>query len=640
MQSGEEEVQQDSLAKKAGKQVTRKAVKKALKTAGKAAMKVVAHTVVGATKMLIGALLAIVGPYLLILVGVMLGIFLLYLATSLLFANDPDSLTPEGKELRQHIITVSESTIDMNSPEQWQYRVPTELIIAALQIYDSTKHGASSKEAATVMGESLAPIFTYGDYEGHIETVVETCIDDVCKTSEPSFTPFTISPLESVEAWDRQMVATVSEFTTEWETASNTRTRKREVPELDENGVPTGNIIEEEYSVTTRSSSRSKTWIVDEIVNEDYTYFDRVLTNEPFGYGQNDKIAVEAFYQATGGDIRYSEWLTNNSLIGFIGSVMPGAGVPAEFMQHYLEAEKVYKVDWYFIAAIHFIETAFSTHPTMISSVGAEGHTQFMPCTWMGWSYPGCKGSNGFVNVPDSVKYNPLIIKKHGGYGIDADKNGVASPWEIKDAIYTTASYLNKNGFSRNIDQAIRAYNHSDKYVADVKAKAMEFKNASEYLPEGGSIPALAPGTLMRPTLGAVTSTYGPRSIKGSSRKYHYGVDFGNATGTPIVAISDGIVTRVVNNCPPIGNIRSKCGGGWGNHVWVKHTVAGQSFEAVYAHFSRGAVTLNQPVKQGQLLGFMGTSGSSTGVHLHFELHAGYRNKNQNVLNPAYYIPL
>ncbi|MFD6903493.1 lysozyme family protein, partial [Streptomyces diastaticus] len=64
---------------------------------------------------------------------------------------------------------------------------------------------------------------------------------------------------------------------------------------------------------------------------------------------------------------------------GFNGTVTPGAGIPPEYMQYYLAAEKIYKVDWYYLAAFHSVETQFSTHPTMISSVGAEGHLQVRP---------------------------------------------------------------------------------------------------------------------------------------------------------------------------------------------------------------------------------------------------------------------
>ncbi|WP_144235589.1 M23 family metallopeptidase, partial [Planomicrobium okeanokoites] len=71
-----------------------------------------------------------------------------------------------------------------------------------------------------------------------------------------------------------------------------------------------------------------------------------------------------------------------------------------------------------------------------------------------------------------------------------------------------------------------------------------------------------------------------------------------------------------------------------------KFTVGGRSYEAVYAHLSKIAVSEGQRVIQGQMLGNMGNSGSSTGMHLHFELHSPARISNSNVLNPTMYIPM
>ncbi|MDX1806403.1 MAG: peptidoglycan DD-metalloendopeptidase family protein [Paenisporosarcina sp.] len=636
---GDNQQERDSFVKQQGKKLVRDKAMKAIKKFGKVALKVGAKALLAAGKALLGLLAGIGLPYLLIIGGVILGLLLIYLATTLLFSSNDESLSPEQRELSNHVIEVANSTVDMSKPEQVPYRVPPELIISALQIYDSSKHGVSEKEAATIMGEALAPIFTFGNYEGLIEEVVTVCVEgeEEC-TSVPSETPFEINYVESVEAWDRVLTANYSEYTTDWETASSSSTETVQVPKKDANGVPIpGQFIEDEITTRTTVKSRVTTMIDNSIGNEDYTYFDRVLSEEPFGYGINDKLTTEALYQATGGEIRYKEWLSGNSLAGFNGTVTPGSSVPSQYMEYYLAAEKAYKVDWFFVAAIHFVETGFSTHPTMMSSVGAEGHTQFMPCSWLGWAYPGCVGGNGFIDVGEDIKFNPKLIKQYGGYGIDADKNGKATPWDIKDALFTTASYLNKNGFAKNVDKAIRAYNHSDIYVRDVKEAANRFKNEATYSPSDGTVPNLAPGSFMKPAKGTFSSGYGPRAFE--KRSFHYGIDIANPEMPPIVAAADGVISKLHTGCPKIGSRSSTCGDYWGNHVWIKHNVGGQQFEAVYGHFSAVGVSLNQEVKQGQFLGYMGTSGSSTGVHLHFELHLGSRNKYKNVLNPTMYIP-
>lgn len=636
------EQEQNQVAEIA-KQQARKALRKKgialLKKAGKAAARAAVHATAAVLKSLLGFLASIGLPYILIIVGSLLLLFMIYLGTTMLFSSG-EGLSKDAKERHSYVIEQSNQTVDMSKLEQIPYRVPPELIISALQVYDSTKHGKSEKEAIKTMAQALKPIFEYGEYEGSIETEVETCIDGKC-TTEKSEDKFTITPLVHVEAWDRVMTANYTPHSTGWEISVTQSTTTKEVPKKDAEGKPTGEMMTVEVPKVVTIKNRAHTFRADENETMDYTYFDRVLSSPPFDYGPKDKLMVEALYQATGGDISYSEWVTGSSFGGgFNGTVTPGAGIPPEYMQYYLAAEKIYKVDWYYLAAFHSVETQFSTHPTMISSVGAEGHLQFMPCTWIGWSYPACKGSNGGVKIPDYIKYDPSMIKRFGGYGVDANKNGVASPWEIEDAIYTAAAYLSANGFSSNIDRAIYAYNHADWYVQKIKGNAISFRDAAVYAPNSGEVPALKPGDFMRPSMGSITSPFGYRSLGGGA--FHGGVDLSTGKNdTPVVATADGTITRVVSNCPPIGYFGSKCGGGFGNHVYVKHVVGGVTYEAVYGHFTKTApLQVGQAVTQGQFLGLMGTSGSSTGIHLHFELHKGKKVGKTNALNPALYVPL
>ncbi|MEK5149037.1 MULTISPECIES: peptidoglycan DD-metalloendopeptidase family protein [unclassified Psychrobacillus] len=616
-------------AKKKGKALGKKALKKAAKVVAKAAVKV--GFAIG--KFLVTLLMGTAGPVILIVGGILLAIFVIYLAVSMIFSNSPESLEGEALELRNHIVQVADSTVDMSRPEQLPYRVPHELIIAALQLYNSGN--VSQKEAASIMGKTLKPIFTYAELEGSIEAETTTCVNGSCSSSTTS-TPFILEPLERVEAWDRIMEATFTPHTTEWQQgATQVSTTTRSVEKTDANGKVIPNEYAVETDVTTVTTKvRSHTFLIDEVVTEDYSHYDRMLATEPFSYGQDDRFIVEALYQATDKYINYTGWLTGNSLIGFDGTVNPGAGVPPEYMQYYLAAEKKYKVDWYYLAAIHFVETGYSTHPTMVSSVGAEGHMQFMPCTFVGWSYPACSG-NGGANIPDSIKLNPGKIKDYGGYGTDANGDGKADPWDVADAIFTAANYLSKSGFSKNIDNAIWHYNHSSAYIEKVKKKAMELKNEAKYS-GGGEIPQLAPGSFMRPAVGGVSSKYGPRNLKNG---FHYGTDITNSIGTPIVAMADGKVIKYHTGCPQVGSLNSKCGGGWGNHVYIEHVVQGHKFVAVYAHFSKTMASNGQTVNQGQVIGLMGASGSVTGPHLHVELHKGSYKRPNNVLNPGLYIP-
>jgi murein DD-endopeptidase MepM/ murein hydrolase activator NlpD len=115
-----------------------------------------------------------------------------------------------------------------------------------------------------------------------------------------------------------------------------------------------------------------------------------------------------------------------------------------------------------------------------------------------------------------------------------------------------------------------------------------------------------------------------PRSKKVSSYfgrrkgRHHDGVDIPAVTGTHIVASASGIVTVA-------GRMR-----GYGNIVIVKHP---DGYHTVYAHNSKHFVKKGQKVSQGEVIANVGSTGRSSGPHLHFEI----RRKNK-VRNPAYYL--
>lgn len=150
--------------------------------------------------------------------------------------------------------------------------------------------------------------------------------------------------------------------------------------------------------------------------------------------------------------------------------------IPEDYIPLYKEAAETYGIPWTLLAAHHRIETRFSTMDPLLSPVGAEGHMQFMPCTFVGWSYPGC-GGLGKGEIPEEDKLNPIIIEKYGGYGVDANGDGIADPYDLEDALYSAANYLAKSGAADgNFEKAIFNYNHSEKYVKDVLAYFNEFE--------------------------------------------------------------------------------------------------------------------------------------------------------------------
>ncbi|MBW9235097.1 M23 family metallopeptidase, partial [Leptospira santarosai] len=79
--------------------------------------------------------------------------------------------------------------------------------------------------------------------------------------------------------------------------------------------------------------------------------------------------------------------------------------------------------------------------------------------------------------------------------------------------------------------------------------------------------------------------------------------------------------------------------GTYGNVIMVTHSINGQIFTTVYAHLSGFNVSSGQSVSKGQMIGRMGSTGRSTGSHLHFEIHEGpWNGSRSNAVNPIRYV--
>jgi murein DD-endopeptidase MepM/ murein hydrolase activator NlpD len=119
---------------------------------------------------------------------------------------------------------------------------------------------------------------------------------------------------------------------------------------------------------------------------------------------------------------------------------------------------------------------------------------------------------------------------------------------------------------------------------------------------------------LLMPVSGRITSSYGQRfhPILGYARM-HAGVDFGARWGSPIVATAAGVVTFAGGH------------GGHGNYVRLDH---GGGLGTGYAHMSRIAVAPGERVSAGEIIGYVGSTGLSTGPHLHYEMYRGGRTVN------------
>jgi murein DD-endopeptidase MepM/ murein hydrolase activator NlpD len=124
-----------------------------------------------------------------------------------------------------------------------------------------------------------------------------------------------------------------------------------------------------------------------------------------------------------------------------------------------------------------------------------------------------------------------------------------------------------------------------------------------------------------------VSSGYGARW-----GRQHGGIDISCSTGSQIVSAESGVVIKAWTGCPHNYGKSSgcSCGGGFGNHVIVSHN---GSLTTVYGHLTSLSVSAGQTVTRGQTLGTAGSTGRSTGPHLHFEVRV-----SGNRVNPTSYL--
>jgi len=100
--------------------------------------------------------------------------------------------------------------------------------------------------------------------------------------------------------------------------------------------------------------------------------------------------------------------------------------------------------------------------------------------------------------------------------------------------------------------------------------------------------------------------------------KFHAGLDFTASQGTPIYATANGVVKEADYNA-----------GGYGNHVIINH---GYGYETLYGHMYRIKARVGQKIKRGEVIGYVGNTGKSTGPHCHYEVH-----KSGQPVDPVYY---
>lgn len=219
---------------------------------------------------------------------------------------------------------------------------------------------------------------------------------------------------------------------------------------------------------------------------------------------------------------------------------------------------------------------------------------------------------------------------------LEAEQNKLKQEKQAMESDYEEIANLSEETKSKIVAEQKRIAEIARKQAEERKRKAAEEERkrkeaaAANQSSGGGSAPVVSSGSWTKPVNGRFTSGYGYRvhPIYGTGRM-HYGVDFANSIGTPVVSAADGVVSYAA----PFST--------YGNVVMVTHNIDGQTFTSLYAHLNNIGASVGQSVSKGQQIGTLGNTGNSTGPHLHFEIHVGgWNGMEANSVNPLRYIPM
>lgn len=204
--------------------------------------------------------------------------------------------------------------------------------------------------------------------------------------------------------------------------------------------------------------------------------------------------------------------------------------IPPFLLPIYQAAGIQYDVPWQVLAAINEIETDYGRNLST-SSAGAVGWMQFLPETWKTW-------------------------------GVDATGSGYADPYNPVDAIFAAARYLHAAGASKNLSQAIFAYNHADWYVQSVLLRAKLIGGMPDQLVGAltglveGHFPVAAQAKYADDSVTKLAKT----KVTAANAAETIGTDSSQGTnifakqGSPVIAVNDGKIVKVGTNDKQLGN--------------------------------------------------------------------------------------
>ena len=198
-------------------------------------------------------------------------------------------------------------------------------------------------------------------------------------------------------------------------------------------------------------------------------------------------------------------------------------------------------------------------------------------------------------------------IRRMAGTGVAADTEQAAPPGEQHDGQGGPVNADSWQQVEQSLTKTEDKFNRRKASLEELRefvttqAREMQYFGVAA---SGITIPGVSPTMPSGwPTNGDVSSPYG---LRWNGSDFHPGIDIANDMGTPIYATADGIVDYAGWNA-----------GGYGNMVDIDH---GQGIMTRYAHASQVLVSAGQAVKRGQIIALMGSTGFSTGPHVHYEV--------------------
>jgi hypothetical protein len=229
--------------------------------------------------------------------------------------------------------------------------------------------------------------------------------------------------------------------------------------------------------------------------------------------------------------------------------------IPPFLLPIYQAAGIQYNVPWQVLAAINEIETDYGRNLS-VSSAGAVGWMQFLPSTWKQW-------------------------------GIDANGDKIADPYNPVDAIFSAARYLQAAGASKSVSQAIFAYNHANWYVQSVLLRAKLIGGMPDQLIGAltglvqGHFPVAAPSKYADNAVEALAK----HAVKTSNAAIPIGSDTSKATDifakqdSPVIAVNDGKIVKVGENAQ------------WGKYIQLQDQTGN-----IYTYSQLGSIPSQYPV--------------------------------------------